>query len=227
MVTIRNHKTRRSSLTVFSRAYWPYRHLHAGFLIEFVDQWKEQAPSELQRLLNDPWAFKNFATTISFRSKLLESGGVSSDRQLEAVLHLVFPDTFEGIALVKDKRLVAEAEVFAALVADQPEDVDQRVQQIRLGLEAGLGRDFDFYDTDIRIQWDPTLRNWVGFVKLAKEYVASGRLETEEIGYKREMGEDLAAARRAVLAWRIQLARPIEACSQSQTWPPDCLDTPQ
>ena len=33
-----------------------------------------------------------------------------------------------------------------------------------------------------------TLRNWVGFVKRAEEYVASGRLETEEIDYKTRDG---------------------------------------
>ena len=41
---------------------------------------------------------------------------------------------------------------------------------------------------------------WDEYVKHAQEYFDSGRLETEEIAYKREMGEDLAAARRAVLA---------------------------
>ena len=41
---------------------------------------------------------------------------------------------------------------------------------------------------------------WDEFVKRAKAYVASGHLESEEIGYKREMGEDLAAARQAVIA---------------------------
>ena len=41
---------------------------------------------------------------------------------------------------------------------------------------------------------------WDEFVRRAQAYVASGHLESEEIGYKREMGEDLAAARKAVIA---------------------------
>ena len=41
---------------------------------------------------------------------------------------------------------------------------------------------------------------WDEYVRRAQAYVASGHLESEEIGYKREMGEDLAAARKAVIA---------------------------
>ena len=40
---------------------------------------------------------------------------------------------------------------------------------------------------------------WDEFVRRAKEYVDSGRLEIEEVNYKRELGKDLAASRRAVL----------------------------
>ena len=41
---------------------------------------------------------------------------------------------------------------------------------------------------------------WDEFVRRAKEYVDSGRLESEESDYKREIGEDLAKVRVAVLA---------------------------
>ncbi len=45
-----------------------------------------------------------------------------------------------------------------------------------------------------------TSGHWDEFVRRAKEYVDSGKLEIEEITYKVEMGRKLAAAREAVLA---------------------------
>ena len=41
---------------------------------------------------------------------------------------------------------------------------------------------------------------WDEFVRRAQEYIATGRLESEEIGYKVEVGRKLAEAREAVLA---------------------------
>ena len=43
-------------------------------------------------------------------------------------------------------------------------------------------------------------KEWDEFVRCAKEYFDSGRLEVEESDYKREMGEELAAVRTAVLS---------------------------
>ena len=40
---------------------------------------------------------------------------------------------------------------------------------------------------------------WDDFIRRAKEYVDSGRLEDEESDYKREIGKKLADARKAVL----------------------------
>ena len=80
-----------------------------------------------------------------------------------------------------------------------------------------------FYKSQIHRQWNSELRDYTGrtypengvaqlpdawddFVRQAKLYVDSGRLEIEELNYKREMGEDLVATRSAVLdgasSWR-------------------------
>ena len=42
-----------------------------GFLIEFVEQWKELEADARTRLLADPWAFKDFVIEREFRSKTL------------------------------------------------------------------------------------------------------------------------------------------------------------
>ena len=89
--------------------------------------------------------------------------------------------------------------------------------QIRRGLEAELGRDFDFYDDgEVSKRWrSSTSDPWDDFVGRAKSYVDSGRMESEEIEYKLEMGEELGAARNAVLAradsWQDVLKRAVRA----------------
>ena len=76
------------------------RAYQVGFLIELVEQWKEQSAGERERLLGDPWAFKEFASQLNLRSVLFRGRPYSSDLQREALLHLVFPDTFEPIVSV-------------------------------------------------------------------------------------------------------------------------------
>ena len=172
---------------------------YVGFLIEFVQQWKELEPDECQRLLADPWAFKAFATQLVLRGQLFRESPNAYRVQQEALLHLVFPDHFEGTVSIEQKTLIAEADAFAHFITDRTADVDRRIQQIRQGVEAGLNRDFDYYDPDIRIQWSSDFNPWDEFVKRAQEYLDTGRLERDEILYKLEIGHRVAAARKAVL----------------------------
>ena len=126
---------------------------HTGFLIEFVAQWKEQDAEEKQLQLTDPWAFKNFVTQLDPRSQLFRESTTSHRPQREALLHLVFPDTFEGIVSISDKDKIAHS--FERLVTESTDDVDRRIQQIRQVLEAEHGKDINFYDGgDIQRQWD-------------------------------------------------------------------------
>ena len=178
------------------------RPFHVGFLIEFVEQWKEQSPEEQNRLLNDAWAFKDFAMGMNFRSVLLQSAPNRPRTQREALLHLVFPDTFEAIVSVNHKRDIAKT--FSNFT--QPtDDVDRQLEQIRAALEPIYGRgNWFFYKPEIQDQWrrglpPPPSNPWDRFISDAKEYIATGQLESEEIQYKVEIGQRFAAAREAVL----------------------------
>ena len=116
------------------------------------------------------------------------------------LLHLVFPDVFEPI-LQRDKERIAAASGFSSFGGSDSMDPDQKIQEIRRSLEARLGRDFGFYDDDVAPLW----RNGAHsdpldlFVIRSNDYVASGRLDTEEINYKLRIGYTLAQAREAVL----------------------------
>ena len=175
----------------------PYQ---VGFLIECAEQWRERESSEHQRLLDDPWAFKDFLMRLNFRSELLRGNPNRPRTQREALLHLVFPDTFDGIVSVDHKEIIAKK--FADLVKEPTEDVDRQLEQIRPALEARFGAgDHFFYTPEIRSRWDENYKPdlWEDFVKRALVYVHTGNLEIEEIDYKVEISRKLVEARAAVL----------------------------
>ena len=188
-------------------AFHTFRPFQVGFLIEFAEQYKEQEPGARQSLIDDPWAFKDFLTAIRCRSELLQNNQNTPRIQRQALLHLVHPDTFEGTVSVNQKEQFANAKAFAHFVTEQTSDVDRKILQIRQGLEAELGRDFDFYDPDIGVRLEGK-NLWDEFVNQAQKYVDTGNLEIEEIDYKVVIGRKLAEAREAVLSRKRQLGRP-------------------
>ena len=184
-------------------AFHTYRPFQVGLIIEFTEQFKELESSERQNLLDDPWAFKNFLIAMRCRSRLLVNNQNTPRVQRQALLHLVHPDTFEGTVSVDHKKRIVEAKAFSRFVTEQTADVDRKIMHIRRGLEAELGRDFDFYDPDTYRRWDssqPSL--WDEFVMQAQAYVDTGKLEEEEIDYKLVIGRKFAKAREAALAGR-------------------------
>ena len=148
---------------------------------------------------------------INIRSRLFMNRQNTPRAQRHALLHLVFPDIFEGSVSDEDKNAIAAAGAFARFLTESTDDIDRKLQHIRRGLEAELERDFDFYDPDLRIRWDPDFNLWDEFIRRAKAMVDTGIIEIEaEKKYKSEIGEKLAAAREATLrgssGW-IQLLR--------------------
>ena len=179
-------------------AFNTFRQYHVGFLVELVEQWKDQASSEQQPLLNDPWAFKDFVMTRQLRGRMFVDSGVVPRTQRQALLHLAFPDTFESIVSEEHKKLVVEATAFAHFVGEDTQDVDRKIQQVRQGIEAKLDRDFDFYNPDIQRQWNPDLDLWDEFVRHAKAIVYSGTMEGD-IAPKIRTSQRLREVREAVL----------------------------
>ncbi len=177
------------------------RPFQVGFLIEFVEQWKKIAAPVQKDLLEDPWAFKEFLMGIELKGRLFTNRENAPRAQREAILHLVFPDTFEAIVSVDHKAQIAKT--FAKGVTTPGDDADRKLEQIRPGLEARYGNsNYLFYKSELRQQWDSKYQPdlWNEFVRRAQEYVDSGRMESEEIEYKVEIARKLAQARQAMLA---------------------------
>ncbi len=172
-----------------------------GYVIEFVEQWKEQESNERDRLLDDPWAFKKFMNNLGFQSALMRESHSWPSTQREAVLHLVFPDTFEGIVSVRHKEAIAKA--FADLTTEPTDDVDRQLEQVRPALEAKYGYQIRFYEDEIFKQWDPRPSPnpdlWDDFVRRAREFSNRRNLDSYEVDYKLEIGRELAAVREAAL----------------------------
>ena len=182
-------------------AYHTFRPFQVGLLIEFTEQLKQEDSDTIERLLDDPWAFKRYLMDFRPHSRLVSMYQNTSRTQRQALLHLVHPDTFEGIVSEDHKNAIADT--FYGLVKQPTDDVDLKLQQIRAGLEEILGRNVHFYDDDIRRQWRDgkglSTNPWDKFISLAKEYVGSGRLEEEEIDYKLEIAQAFEEARHAAL----------------------------
>ena len=137
------------------QAFHRFRPYQLGFLIEFVEQWKEREPGERCLLLDDPWAFKDFVMGTRLDSPLFINRQNTPRIQRQALLHLVFPDTFEAIVSVDDKEKIAKA--FANYITQPTDDVDRQLAQIRPVLEAKYGsEDHFFYRSPVVDLWKKT-----------------------------------------------------------------------
>ena len=89
---------------------------------------------------------------IDLKGGLFANGTAHHVTQRHALLHLVFPDTFQPVVSSNHKNRIADA--FANYVKVPSDDVDRRLIQIRSHLESEVGRGIYFYDPDIQARWD-------------------------------------------------------------------------
>lgn len=90
---------------------------------------------------------------FSFKAWLFECEHDGAHAQREALLHLLFPDTFEPIVSPRVKQRVVET--FAGCVPDGTDDVDEALLAIRAELAGQQPAGFTFADPPLRRQWQP------------------------------------------------------------------------
>jgi 5-methylcytosine-specific restriction protein B len=115
-------------------AYLTFRQFQIQFLIEVMIAWKRLSISQRNAYLHDPWAFKDF---------LFQQPISHAYAQREALLHMVFPDTFEAIVSRDHKNQFAKK--FKQYAATQEEDVDRQLLAIQRGYQAQTGKEMWFY----------------------------------------------------------------------------------
>jgi MoxR-like ATPase len=170
-------------------AFHTYRPFQLALIVEALRSWKELDNPDHERLLSDPWAFKEWLWTVPMHA---------AQPQRLALLHLVHPDTFEPILYSGAKDRIAEH--FADRVIDPTEDVDRRLLQIRRSLAEQYGPTFSFYYPPILDQWQPDTSRWGQFVHWARRLRGLDGFYEDEIGYKLRAAEEVSKVRTAFLA---------------------------
>lgn len=118
------------------------------FLCEFARSWVALQSGERGELLGDGLAFQEFLKTVPRQG---------AQSMVEALLHIVFPDSFEPIVSVESKSKIASA--FAEYVDDPAAPLDVRLQAIRAVLTPEFGADFNFWDEGLAERWQGDQKN--------------------------------------------------------------------
>lgn len=112
-----------------------------AFLFEFMRAWKALEDERRERLLGDVSSFRELVHSVDKHSASV---------QVEGLLHLVSPDSFEPIVSPNVKREIVKA--FADYVGVES-TVDEQLGAIRRQLADEYGEDFSFYDEDVAARW--------------------------------------------------------------------------
>ncbi len=169
--------------------YATRRDTQLAYLIEFGQAWCAQSADDRDRLLHDPWEFKELAFSVPVGSGYA---------QREGLLHLVHPTTFEAIVSREHKQLIAAH--FRDRVSNPPADVDRALVEVRQALSNQYGADFDFYNDEVRHLWQGKGGNaWDEFVRWAAKFLPLDVFE-EVAGMRHIAAGHLTAARAAMKA---------------------------
>ena len=123
-----------------------FRYLDMKALIVIFRTLKELPEAEQETLLMNPWAF---------RKKVDSLPNMPVRGARHALLHILFPESFERIASTSQKRQIREA-FRARLTGETTGDLDEDLARIRETLSQERGAGFDFYDDPVlQVQWRP------------------------------------------------------------------------
>ncbi|MHB8804376.1 MAG: McrB family protein [Coriobacteriia bacterium] len=135
--------------------FYTRRDNHLRFFIEWMLAWKRMEPSARAQTLSEPWAFREQICSVDDRSAWL---------QRNALLHLVFPETFERAVARNDKKalITAFANRIGGPAAAAVMDEDKAILEIRKSLESTYGPGFDFYEIpELVVQWNSRFQGGV------------------------------------------------------------------
>ena len=123
-------------------AYQSRRDAQFAFMIEAILAWKGLPQVKRDEALGDPWQFKAF---------LQAHERPYAGAMRNALLHLVFPETFEPIVSGRHKKAIVEALLPAQ---ERGPDVDRNLLAVRAKLPIGE-EPLQFYAPAVRARWDP------------------------------------------------------------------------
>lgn len=169
--------------------YTTRRDVQITYLVEFGEAWTRLDHADRRSRLSDPWAFKRTAYDVPANSAY---------SQRDALLHLLFPETFEAIVSRAHKQLITKR--FAGFITTTSDDVDMQLLDIRQQLTHEHGDGFSFYAPDIRPMWRAQGNAWSDFVRWAKLLYDDPAFAEKERDYKLAVGSAVAEARSSLLS---------------------------
>ena len=130
-------------------AYNTHRWRELVLLIKAIRDLKSKDESERVSILSDPWNFSSWLENVD---------GEPQRPTIHISSHLLFPEYFERVASLRHKRYilsyykdVSQNDLRDWIVTD----IDKELYNLRQRIEAERGSTFDFYDNDMKEQWDP------------------------------------------------------------------------
>ncbi len=169
------------------------RHLQLRQVATIAKNFKRQSEDQRIAARDDPWMFKRAACVETDLQTYI---------QTSAILHLVFPDTFERVLPKYHKERIVGT--FANRIDVSSDDLDRNILQIRDRLSETYGEYLDFYDESIWPQWDPEhsrdTSKWGTFIRWSRRFVEHHNFDEEERNYKLKIADNLQVARSAVEA---------------------------
>ncbi len=130
-------------LTLTGTSFVTRRPNQLWLLIRFAHGWLRADRSENERLLADPWAFRELVFDID---------GVADQTQRHALLHLIHPDTFEDCVSQYYKADIVKE---FGQEGDPSENVDRALVAVRRRLSEKPGEGFSYYTEPVRSLWKP------------------------------------------------------------------------
>lgn len=172
------------------------RDIQLAWLIQFCRLWLDLSPAERAKQLSDPWAFRALTDPIT---------DLGTENQRLALLHLTFPETFEGIVAPDHKRDIVSR--FSAVPGVET-DIDRRLLELRAALTTGDER-LDWYADPLRFRWLKPSPKWSPLLSWARKIYQTGELQEGERPFKLALARRLETVREAFLHqapdWAIQL----------------------
>lgn len=154
----------------------------------FVQGWVSLDEAERGRLLGDPWKFRECVHELDLPPLM----------QREAILHLVFPETFEYALAASDKTSIRKAFDAQPPVVEAEND-DRALVVIREVVEDMLGYPLNLYAPWFQAFWrSPAEGRWTEALKWGQRFYESEEFAADEYDYKLDVGERMTAAREAL-----------------------------
>lgn len=178
---------------VSDQSFGLHRPYHLAYILEVLKAWDNLDKTRRAHLLQDPWAFRDFARSVK---------GKACQPMREILCFFIHPDHFEAITSGKHKQQIVEA--FQNRVEALTGDVDKDLAAIRKAMQPEFGEAFHFYTTPAVGHWrkgKPTddsdglsaaFLDWAAHVRTTEVF------DEREIEYKHRVSDLIAKAKEAL-----------------------------